>query len=89
LHLLSNPEIIEVSVPIPDYPPLLFKYKNKVHHVAKADGPERIEQEWWMQEGLYRDYYCVEDEEGKRYWLFRAGDYNSGGPKWFIHGFFA
>jgi protein ImuB len=89
LSLLTNPEPIKVSVPIPDYPPLLFWYKGILHTVEKADGPERIEQEWWIQAGLYRDYYCVEDEQGARYWLFRLGDYNAGDPKWFIHGFFA
>lgn len=89
VHLLSNPEPIEVTVPIPDYPPMLFRYKGELHNVSKADGPERIEQEWWIEKGLYRDYYCVEDEKGARYWLFRLGHYNDGEPKWFIHGFFA
>ncbi|MDP3557038.1 MAG: DNA polymerase Y family protein [Bacteroidota bacterium] len=88
LHILPVPELIEVSVPIPDYPPLLFRYKGVIHNVKKADGPERIEQEWWLQQGLYRDYYCVEDDHGSRYWLFRSGDYDSGNVKWFIHGFF-
>jgi protein ImuB len=89
LHLLPKPEEIRVSVPMPDYPPLLFYYQGKVHTIKKADGPERVEQEWWIEQGLYRDYYCVEDESGARYWLFRLGDYNRGDPKWFIHGFFA
>jgi protein ImuB len=88
LHILPVPELIDVSVPIPDYPPLLFRYKGLLHNVKKADGPERIEQEWWLQEGIYRDYYCVEDELGARYWLFRSGDYDSGNVKWFMHGFF-
>jgi protein ImuB len=89
LHLLKDPEPIEVSVPVPDYPPMLFRYKGVIHNVKKADGPERIEQEWWIRDGLYRDYYCVEDERGARYWLFRSGDYKSGKPKWFVHGFFS
>jgi protein ImuB len=89
IHLLSKPEIIEVTVPIPDYPPMLFHYKGKLHKVSKADGPERIEQEWWLEDGQHRDYYCVEDEEGARYWLFRLGHYASGAPKWYLHGFFA
>ncbi|MCW3075406.1 MAG: nucleotidyltransferase [Bacteroidetes bacterium] len=88
LHILPVPELIEVSVPIPDYPPMLFKYKGQLHSVKKADGPERIEQEWWLQQGLYRDYYCVEDEKGARYWLFRSGEYDNGDVKWFMHGFF-
>ncbi|RYD56379.1 MAG: DNA polymerase Y family protein [Sphingobacteriales bacterium] len=89
VHLLPEPELIEVTVPIPDYPPMLFIHKGKLHKVSKADGPERIEQEWWLQQGLYRDYYCIEDENGARYWIFRLGRYDSGEPKWFIHGFFA
>jgi protein ImuB len=89
MHLLPKPEPIEVTVPIPDYPPMLFHYKGQLHNVTKADGPERIEQEWWLQDGQYRDYYCVEDEHGARYWLFRLGHYNSDAPNWFIHGFFA
>jgi protein ImuB len=89
IHLLPAPEIIEVAVPLPDYPPILFRYKGELHNVSKADGPERIEQEWWLQQGQYRDYYCVEDESGARYWLFRAGSYSEGNPQWFIHGVFA
>lgn len=89
-QLLKDPELIEVTAPIPDYPPMLFRYRGKLHTVKKADGPERIEQEWWLQQGLHRDYYYVEDEEGKRYWLFRAGHYDEQKkPQWFIHGFFA
>ena len=40
--------------------------------------------------GALRDYYRVEDEEGRRFWLFRAG--LAGGdqpPRWFVHGLFA
>ena len=89
VHLLPNPELIDVTVAMPDYPPMLFKYKGNLHRVQKADGPERIEQEWWIEQGLYRDYYCIEDDKGERYWLFRLGHYQNAEPKWFIHGFFA
>lgn len=89
IHLLSSPEAIEVTAVLPDYPPMLFRHKGKLCNVSKADGPERIEQEWWQSDGLYRDYYVVEDENGARYWLFRSGPYDGEHPKWFIHGFFA
>ena len=68
---------------------MLFRYKGELHNVRKAESPERIEQEWWIEPGQYRDYYVVEDEKGARYWLFRLGSYEHGNPKWFIHGFFA
>jgi protein ImuB len=88
--LLPTPEGIEVTAPIPDYPPMMFRYKGKLHKIMKADGPERIEQEWWIRDGRHRDYYAVEDEKGCRYWLFRSGHYDAAKTyKWFIHGFFA
>jgi len=89
VHLLAEPERIDVTAPIPDYPPMLFRYKGRIYQVSKADGPERIEQEWWLQQGEHRDYYCLEDEAGARYWVFRLGHYSSDKPAWFIHGFFA
>lgn len=89
VQLLSPPEPIEVMVPLPDYPPLHFRHRGTIFRIVKADGPERIEQEWWLQTGPPRDYYCVEDESGARYWLFRLGLYGQGNPQWFLHGFFA
>lgn len=89
IKLLSTPAVIEVTAPIPDYPPMMFRYKGKLHKILKADGPERIEQEWWLQQGQHRDYYSVEDENGCRYWLFRLGHYEAGRTyQWFVHGFF-
>jgi protein ImuB len=86
--LLPRPEQIEVMALLPDYPPKVFTYKGKRHVVDKADGPERIEREWWQDKGIHRDYYAVEDTDGQRYWLFRSGHFDSG-PEWFLHGFFA
>jgi protein ImuB len=83
--LLNPPQPIQVAAPIPDYPPLLFRYEGVVHTIRKADGPERIEQPWWIQDGQHRDYFYVEDEDGSRYWLFRLGHYQVG--TWFLHGY--
>jgi protein ImuB len=89
LRLLSVPAQVEVTAPIPDYPPMLFRYQGKLHKIIRADGPERIEQEWWLKDGEHRDYYAVEDEEGCRYWLFRSGHYDAEvSYQWFLHGFF-
>lgn len=90
IELLPRPEPVEVAAPIPDYPPMLFIYQGKKHTITKADGPERIEREWWLEAGEHRDYYQVEDEDGCRYWLFRSGHYTGDQTnQWFIHGFFA
>ena len=70
---------------------MLFRYKGKVYKIIQADGPERIEQEWWIQEGRHRDYYRVEDQAGRRYWIYREGligDGRGGLPEWYMHGLF-
>ncbi|AYL95573.1 Y-family DNA polymerase [Mucilaginibacter celer] len=89
VRLLARPETIEVMALIPDYPPKIFMYRGKRHTIQKADGPERIEREWWLEQGEHRDYYTVEDSDGCRYWLFRSGHFDGIDTQWFIHGFFA
>lgn len=87
--LLPRPERIEVTALLPDNPPMLFIYKGVRHLIKKADDAERIEREWWLDEGPHRDYYVVEDQEGRRYWVFRSGHYSDEGSQWYLHGFFA
>lgn len=89
IRLLAKPERIEVMSLLPDYPPKVFVHKGKRHTVDKADGPERIEREWWLDKGEHRDYYAVEDENGCRYWLFRSGHYDGEDGGWYLHGYFA
>ncbi|MES2343116.1 MAG: DUF6504 family protein [Pseudomonadota bacterium] len=97
LRLFRRPEPLEfVSAPVPDDPPLQFRWRGQLHRVRRAEGPERIGEEWWrgaideVRTDHIRDYYRVEDEAGGRFWLFRAGLYAEGvAPRWWLHGLFA
>jgi protein ImuB len=90
VRLLSWPEPIEAMAPVPDDPPIAFRWRRLHHRVRRADGPERIADEWWREAAEPRDYYRVEDEEGRRFWLYRAGLYRpQAAPRWFLHGIFA
>jgi protein ImuB len=93
LFLLPRPETAEVLALIPEGPPRQFRWRGVLHQVAQAEGPERIGPEWWRRDsgGPERDYYAVEDESGRRFWLYRAGHYGVGDvtPRWFVHGVFA
>ncbi|MBI3706945.1 MAG: DNA polymerase Y family protein [Proteobacteria bacterium] len=89
LRLLGRPEPIEVIAPVPDDPPILFRWRRVPHRIARADGPERIAPEWWRQRALPRDYYRIEDAEGRRFWVFREGLYQASPLRWFLHGLFA
>jgi protein ImuB len=89
LLLLERPEPADVLAVVPDGPPRQFRWRGVLHQVAGADGPERITPEWWRRTGEEtRDYYVVEDAEGRRFWLFRAGLYGRPGapPQWYVHG---
>jgi protein ImuB len=94
-RLLDRPEAVDVLAEVPDGPPVRFIWRRVPRRVKRADGPERIAPEWWRTfnaEARARDYYRIEDEEGRRYWVFREGLYQDGRggpPRWFVHALFA
>jgi protein ImuB len=95
LRLFYRPEPIEAMAPVPDDPPVFFRWRGVPHRVRRAEGPERLAEEWWRRpfeeagSGRARDYYRVEDEVGARFWLFRDGFYDAETPaKWWMHGLF-
>ncbi|MCZ8185051.1 MAG: DNA polymerase Y family protein [Beijerinckiaceae bacterium] len=93
IRLFEPPQAIEALAEVPDGPPLRFRWRRVLHEVARAEGPERIAPEWWRVEPgtPSRDYYRIEDSQGRRFWVFRQGFYGQSGqpPRWFLHGLFA
>jgi protein ImuB len=99
IRLFEPPEPIAAFWLLPDDPPFRFTWRRRTHRVSRADGPERIAEEWWRPAGsgagscasadAVRDYYRVEDEDGGRFWLFRAGLPDGNRPlRWYVHGVF-
>ncbi|MDB5367593.1 MAG: hypothetical protein JWM77_3520 [Rhodospirillales bacterium] len=129
LLLLPRAEPIDAIAQVPDHPPLRFTWRQRTRRVLAADGPERIEPEWWREAGgaldrllltatrlgdedgdeddaspvaiddtlspdlpdpSLRDYYRVQADDGRRYWVFRVGLYQPDLPtRWYLHGIFA
>ena len=101
LLLLDPPEPVEAIAEAPDGPPIRFVWRRAPRRVIKAQGPERIAAEWWRPDHddfgpkapRTRDYYRIEDDQGRRYWLFREGLYGredaDRSPDWWMHGVFA
>jgi protein ImuB len=91
LLLLPVPEQIFVMAEVPEGPPVRMVWRGQTCRLPKAAGPERIGVEWWQPGAgaLTRDYYHVEDEGGRRFWVYREGLYasESQDPRWFMHGF--
>jgi protein ImuB len=96
LGILARPEPIAVTVEGPDGAPRGFLWAGRDHAIRLREGPERIAAEWWTAPGdiaIPRDYYRVEDEGGRRFWIYRETPPDRSGaagpPRWFMHGFFA
>jgi protein ImuB len=96
-----GPRPLEIFPPEPAPPdgappargaPVAFRWRGRVHRVARALGPERIAPEWWLDDPAWRDgprdYWRVETAEGLRLWLFHlpAGTRTD---RWFVEGAFA
>lgn len=94
LRLLDHAEEIRVLYAVPEGPPAQFVWRRLTHRTVRYAGPERIAPEWWQDQPRtrLRDYFKVEDEAGRRYWIYREGlhdDGRGGDPRWFMHGMFA
>ena len=92
-RLLDRPEAIAVVYATPEGMPRRFVWRRAVHDITRVEGPERISPEWWRQPSTarLRDYYRVEDQAGRRYWIYREGvigDGRGGLPEWYMHGLF-
>ena len=91
LLIFAPPEPARVIAAVPDGPPMRLTWRRVTRKIVKSQGPERIAPEWWnLSEGERpRDYYHIEDDQGRRYWLYRDGLYGDDDatpPKWFVHG---
>ena len=104
--LLERPEEVTTLAQAPDGAPRQFTWRRVQHQVIKAEGPERLSPEWWSQApgaarpARTRDYYRLEDDQGRRYWVFREGRYGREDieidqetkaerprlPTWWMHG---
>lgn len=81
--LLPYPQMLDIEAGSSGWPSVIHWHRRR-RHLTRMDGPERIAPEWWRDpEESPRDYYCAEDTEGRRYWLFRSRN------TWFLHGLFA
>ena len=88
LRLFPKAQPIEATALLPDHPPAQFRWRRQLHPVTLAEGPERLTPEWWHPEAERaaapaRDYFRVEDDDGRRYWVYRAAG------RWYLHGLFA
>jgi protein ImuB len=82
LKFLTPPQPEAAEPPPPDRSKKKVGVPAPVPHVSRLDT--------FDPETTLRDYYVVEDDGGRRFWVFRLGLYGaSAAPRWYLHGFFA
>jgi protein ImuB len=86
VRLLRRPLEVGAMALLPDAPPSLLRIGKVGHRVRAAEGPERIEPEWWRArpDRPGRDYYRVELASGVRLWVCRSGF--GAEARWFVQG---
>lgn len=89
VRLLRRPPFIAATALLPDAPPSLLRIGRESLRVVRAEGPERVEPEWWRDrpDRKLRDYYRVELASGARLWVCRIGLADAGDEtRWALHG---
>ena len=98
VRLMRHPERVDAMALLPDHPPARFRWRGAEYRVAEAAGPERLAPEWWRTDAegtaqvdvMTRDYFRLEDQEGRRFWLYREGLAERGEKsQWYLHGLFS
>lgn len=93
LRMWMKSEPVSILCAVPGKAPWHFRWRRAVHVIKHIEGPERIAMEWWRHKVPQptRDYFRVEDESGRRFWIYRSGVFERDwvSSKWFMHGGFA
>lgn len=90
MTFFAHAQPIEVMASVPDGPPVRFRWRRVARTIVRAEGPERIAPDWLTApDAQARDYYRIEDDKARRYWVYREGLYGEGAnPRWFLQGLF-
>lgn len=85
--LYKRPQPVQVVLLSPEGPVMTMRRGGESVRIVSSVGPERITPRWWLVGGdsrkpQPRDYYKVQDEHGRWWWLYRQ----AGTSHWFLHG---
>ncbi len=93
-RLLARPEPIDTMALLPDHPPRWIVWRGARHDVEVPTGRNASSANGGSampKTRAVRDYFRIEDQAGRRFWIFRQGDgedVTTGSHNWFLHGVF-
>jgi len=77
-------DVVSREIESGDSVPLTLSFHGQVQRIAHCSSLWRISGPWWERRDRTRDYFDVEDESGRRLWIFRVAETN----RWFCHGLY-
>ncbi|MEC9372402.1 MAG: DNA polymerase Y family protein [Planctomycetota bacterium] len=83
--LLQSPVEASVMALTPDGPALSVAFDGNEYRIISSIGPERLSAEWWRRREPTRDYFKLQQEDGRWLWAYRELET----AKWFVHGWWA
>jgi protein ImuB len=89
VYWIDPPMRIEVATIHPAGSPVQFRLGRQLHRILKAEGPERLTPEWWRLGNVgweLRDFYRIEDERGRRFWIYQEHLASASATRWFLRG---
>lgn len=86
VRLLRRPCSIEAIALLPDAPPRRIRWNGRWHTILSAEGPDRVEAEWWRDppDRPMREYFHIMSTTGQRLWVCRVGTGRA--SSWYLHG---
>ena len=85
LLLLEEAEPVDAAAPVVAGPPAWIRWRRSRYSLARAQGPRRIAPEWWRgDERGGREYWLVEDDRGRCFYLFRKQRPDEESPRWHV-----
>ncbi len=78
--LFDEPQPAQAVLLVPDGPIASLSLGGRTTRILTSIGPERLEAEWWRSSGPPRDYFKVQTETGRWWWVYRQES------RWFLHG---
>lgn len=83
--LLLEAEPVEAAAATAGGPPAWIRWRRKRLSLRRAQGPRRVLSEWWRSEERGgREYWLVEDEQGRSLCLYRKQPPADAAPRWYV-----
>lgn len=83
--LLRQAEPVAVQSGTPEGAPTSLRWRGITHPILRAEGPCRVEPEWWRGHAACRDYWCIAIAGGEGLWIYREGPAQA--PRWHLQGY--